>query len=121
MRAYELAARMQLAVPDVTAVWTESQSTRDLYGLDREECLDFGRRCLLARRLVERGVRFVQLFSGGAFGSPRINWDGTRIWCDGRRRLPGGQGSGALERFPRYGAAPDGDRPRAPDLLPQWD
>jgi hypothetical protein len=76
MHAYELAARMQLAVPDVTAVRTETQATRDLYGLERDECLDFGGRCLLARRLVERGVRFVQLFSGGAFGSPRINWDG---------------------------------------------
>jgi hypothetical protein len=76
MRAYELAARMQLAVPDATALETETAATRDLYGLDRKECADFGRRCLLARRMVERGVRFVQLFSGGAFGSPRINWDG---------------------------------------------
>ena len=46
-----------------------------LYGLDRPETAGFGRNCLLARRLLERGVRFVQLFHGGAFGSPRINWD----------------------------------------------
>jgi membrane-anchored protein YejM (alkaline phosphatase superfamily) len=54
----------------------EDRKTQDLYGLDREETRDFGRSCLLARRLLEQGVRFVQLFSGGAFGSPRINWDG---------------------------------------------
>ncbi len=47
-----------------------------LYGVDRPETADFGRACLLARRLLERGVRFVQLFSGGTFGSPRRNWDG---------------------------------------------
>jgi hypothetical protein len=67
---------MQLAVPDVTDLSKETQATRDLYGVDVEETADFGRRCLLTRRLLERGVRFVQLFSGGSFGSPRINWDG---------------------------------------------
>lgn len=76
MQAYQLAARMQLAVPDVTDLSKETQATRDLYGVDVEETADFGRRCLLTRRLLERGVRFVQLFSGGSFGSPRINWDG---------------------------------------------
>ena len=75
MRAYELAARMQLAVPEVAALERESAGTQSLYGLDRPETSDFGRGCLLARRLLERGVRFVQIFSGGAFGSPRINWD----------------------------------------------
>jgi Protein of unknown function (DUF1501) len=76
MRAYEMAARMQLAVPEVTALERESAATLSQYGLDRPETADFGRSCLLARRLLERGVRFIQLFSGGAFGSPRINWDG---------------------------------------------
>jgi hypothetical protein len=76
MKAYELAAKMQLAVPRVTDLSGEDRKTTDLYGLDREETRDFGRSCLLARRLLEQGVRFVQLFSGGAFGSPRINWDG---------------------------------------------
>jgi hypothetical protein len=76
MRAYQLAARMQLAVPEATNLDAETESTHRLYGLDREQTADFGRSCLLARRLLERGVRFVQLFSGGAFGSPRINWDG---------------------------------------------
>ncbi len=75
IRAYEMAARMQLAVPEVTALDRETSTTAALYGLERPETADFGRSCLLARRLLERGVRFVQLFSGGAFGSPRINWD----------------------------------------------
>lgn len=75
IRAYELAARMQLAVPEATALERETPATQALYGLDQPETSDFGRSCLLARRLLERGVRFVQLFSGGAFGSPRINWD----------------------------------------------
>ncbi|MBI2804219.1 MAG: DUF1501 domain-containing protein [Planctomycetes bacterium] len=76
IRSYELAARMQLAVPEVADLRQETQATQSLYGLDRPESADFGRGCLLARRLLERGVRFVQLFSGGSFGSPRINWDG---------------------------------------------
>ncbi len=76
MRSYELAAKMQLAIPRVTDLSQESAATQSAYGLDREETQDFGRRCLLTRRLLESGVRFVQLFSGGSFGSPRINWDG---------------------------------------------
>ena len=74
--SYQLAARMQMAVPEVAAVEHETARTHNLYGLDRPETADFGRACLLARRLLERGVRFVQLFSGGTFGSPRRNWDG---------------------------------------------
>lgn len=76
IRSYELAARMQLAVPEVTSLDSETATTRDQYGIDQPDTNDFGRGCLLARRLLERGVRFVQLYSGGAFGSPRINWDG---------------------------------------------
>jgi hypothetical protein len=76
VRSYELAAKMQLAAPEATAIDTETLATHQLYGLDRAESADFGRGCLLARRLLERGVRFVQLFSGGSFGNPRINWDG---------------------------------------------
>jgi hypothetical protein len=76
MRAYELAAKMQLAVPRVTDLSQETAATQAEYGLEREETRDFGRSCLLARRLIEQGVRFVQLYSGGSFGSPRINWDG---------------------------------------------
>jgi hypothetical protein len=76
IRSYELAARMQLAVPEVADLRQETTETQSLYGLDRPESAEFGRGALLARRLLERGVRFVQLFSGGSFGNPRINWDG---------------------------------------------
>ncbi len=76
MKSYELAAKMQLAVPKVTDLSREPAALREMYGLGGKETADFGRSCLLARRLLERGVRFVQLFSGGSFGSPRINWDG---------------------------------------------
>ncbi|MSU80576.1 MAG: DUF1501 domain-containing protein [Gemmataceae bacterium] len=76
IRSYELAARMQLAVPEVANLREESLATHALYGIDRPESADFGGACLLARRLLERGVRFVQMFSGGSFGNPRINWDG---------------------------------------------
>jgi hypothetical protein len=76
IRGYELAARMQLAVPEVTELSGEAAETQSLYGLDRLETADFGRACLISRRLLERGVRFVQLFSGGTFGGPRRNWDG---------------------------------------------
>jgi hypothetical protein len=76
IRGYELAARMQASVPLVTDLKGEPDETRALYGVDRPETADFGRACLLARRLLERGVRFVQLLSGGTFGSPRRNWDG---------------------------------------------
>jgi len=76
IRSYELAAKMQLAVPEVTDLSRETQAAHEMYGLEQEASRDFGRGCLMARRLLERGVRFVQLFAGGAFGSPRINWDG---------------------------------------------
>ncbi len=75
-RAYQLAAKMQMSVPNVAGLDGEAPETLSLYGLDRPESNDFGHSCLLARRLLERGVRFVQLFSGGTFGSPRRNWDG---------------------------------------------
>ncbi len=75
LRSYELAARMQLSVPETVNLDTESQETKELYGLDAEVTAAFGRNCLLARRLLERGVRMVQVWNGGAFGGPRINWD----------------------------------------------
>jgi hypothetical protein len=76
IRGYELAARMQTSVPLVTDLTMEQAETLSLYGVDHTVTADFGRACLLARRLLERGVRFVQLISGGTFGSPRRNWDG---------------------------------------------
>ena len=76
VRSYELAARMQASIPEATGFESESAATLALYGVDDPTNKGFGRNCLMARRLLERGVRFVQLFNGGAFGSPRINWDG---------------------------------------------
>ena len=76
IRSYELAGRIQTTLPGITDLSPESPATRQMYGLDAPQTADFGRQCLLGRRLLESGVRFVQLFSGSAFGSPRINWDG---------------------------------------------
>ncbi len=61
---YELAFRMQMEVPEVLDLAGETAATHRMYGLDRPETAAFGRKCLLARRLVERGVRFVQLYAG---------------------------------------------------------
>ena len=60
--SYELAARMQLEASDALDLSRETEQTREMYGLNREETASYGRRCLMARRLVERGVRFVQLY-----------------------------------------------------------
>ena len=65
MESYELAFRMQSEVPDVMDLSSESKATIDMYGLNQPETKTFGRQCLMARRLVESGVRFVQVFSGG--------------------------------------------------------
>jgi len=70
---YEQAWRMQAAAPEAVDLSRESQHTRRLYGLDRPDTADFGSRCLLARRLLERGVRFVQIYSGG--GKQEDTWD----------------------------------------------
>lgn len=76
VRAYELAAKMQLAVPEVSDLRQESEATREAYGMNHSVTADCGRRCLLARRLLEHGVRFVQIYSGGAIGgTPRYSWD----------------------------------------------
>jgi hypothetical protein len=73
--SYEMAARLQLSAPEVLDVSGESAATRKLYGLDEKATEDFGRNCLIARRLLERGVRFVQVWSGADNGFPRRNWD----------------------------------------------
>jgi hypothetical protein len=77
--SYELAFKMQMAAPEATDVSSESEETKKLYGLDDPKSADFGGRCLLARRLVERGVRFVQVWSGN--GMNATDWDG-HIGCD---------------------------------------
>ena len=63
--SYELAARMQTAAREALDLSQETEATQKLYGLDQDETREYGARCLIARRLVERGVRFVQLFHGG--------------------------------------------------------
>jgi len=81
--SYELAARMQLSVPEVSDLSTESESTIRLYGADDTENIikaSYARNCILARRLVEQGVRFVQLFNGAyqTGGEGVSNWDGHK-------------------------------------------
>ena len=85
VRSYELAGRMQASVPEATEITGESAATRALYGMDSPVTEAFGKNCLRARRLLERGVRFVQLYHGGAFGSPRINWDAHEDLADNHR------------------------------------
>ncbi len=65
MESYELAFRMQTEVPEILDIAGESESTKQLYGLDKVHSESFGKRCLLARKLIENGVRFVQLYAGG--------------------------------------------------------
>lgn len=72
IKSYELAFQMQTSIPEVMDLGSEPAETRELYGLDAAETKSFGERCLVARKLVERGVRFVQLFHGGGGGG---EWD----------------------------------------------
>ncbi len=76
IKAYEMAARMQVSAPEVTDIRGESEATRETYGLNDSLTRDYGYNCLLARRLVEKGVRCIQLYNGAHFGAPRVNWDG---------------------------------------------
>jgi len=73
IQSYELAYRMQSHAPEAIDIANESEATKTLYGLDDPKTEDFGRKCLLARRMVERGVRFVQVYSGGNHNDH--NWD----------------------------------------------
>ena len=66
---------MQLSAPEVLDLSGESEATKKMYGLDDKITEEFGRRCLIARRMLERGVRFVQVWSGADNGFPRRNWD----------------------------------------------
>ncbi len=77
--SYELAFRMQMAAPELTDLSKETAATRRLYGLDEPRTSEFGGKCLMARRLVERGVRFIQLWSGSTTGGG--DWDG-HAECD---------------------------------------
>ena len=79
--SYELAYRMQTEAPAVMDISGESEATRRLYGVDEPETRDYGAKCLLARRLVEKGVRFVQVYSGNSLLDMREDWDGHQ-YCD---------------------------------------
>ena len=74
IRSYELAARMQASIPEVIDFSGEAEEVKQLYGLDSSASQGFARNCLLARRLLERGVRFVQVYHGGGDGGVN-NWD----------------------------------------------
>lgn len=85
VRSYELAFRMQTAVPDVVDLTQETQATLDLYGLNQKETQSFGRQMLTARRLVERGVRFVQVYHGSNGGAGQ--WDNHKGLAKGHAKL----------------------------------
>jgi hypothetical protein len=72
IKSYELAFGMQTAVPETLQLEKETEATRKLYGLDQNTTQEFGKLCLISRRLVERGVRFIQIFHGGGGGGA---WD----------------------------------------------
>jgi len=85
--AYELAFRMQTAAPEAVDLTKETAATRKLYGIDAKQTAEFGTRCLLARRLVERGVRFVQLYSGG--GPVSVQWDAHKDLVGNHEKMCG--------------------------------
>src|SRR5262249_31926987 len=74
IETFELAYRMQMAAPEALDVTREPMPVQNLYGLDNTRCAHFARQCLMARRLVERGVRYVQIYSGGM--ENERSWDG---------------------------------------------
>jgi len=76
IESYELAYRMQMTAPDVLDIHQEPEHIKSLYGLDQKHCGHFAEQCLTARRLVERGVRFVQIYSGGM--ENQLSWDGHK-------------------------------------------
>ena len=82
IEAYELAYRMQATAPELVDISHESASTLQMYGVDQKTTNDFGTRCLLARRMIERGVRFVQVYSGDTNG-----WDAHSDVADNHRKL----------------------------------
>ena len=88
IESYELAYRMQTAAAEAVDLELESRQTREMYGLHREITSDFGRKCLITRRLLERGVRFIQLYSGG--GHIEDTWDGHTD-CVSNHKLHAGE------------------------------
>jgi Protein of unknown function (DUF1501) len=131
IRSYELAARMQLAAPEALNLKAEPEHVLKLYGLDRgpqnwpkeindeEETFYFAQKCLAARRLLERGVRFVQVWSGNDNGFPRRNWDSHESYGESDE-----WGYKPLDRknpteVPRHAATSARDRSRKTEFLSQ--
>lgn len=85
--SYELAFRMQRYAPEAVDISKEPEHIRKLYGVDQKRTADFGSRCLLARRMVERGVRFVQLYSGG--GPVSTQWDAHKDLVENHEKMCG--------------------------------
>ncbi len=88
IESYELAYRMQTTAAEVVDVDRENAATREMYGLNNKLTADFGRKCLITRRLLEKGVRFVQLYSGG--GHIEETWDGHND-CISNHKLHAGE------------------------------
>lgn len=88
IQSYELAYRMQTSAAEAVDLDLESSQTRTMYGMDDKLTSDFGRKCLVTRRLLERGVRFVQLYSGG--GHIEDTWDGHND-CISNHKLHAGE------------------------------
>jgi len=86
--SYELAYKMQTSAADVVDLGKESEQTREMYGMNDKRTADFGRKCLITRRLLEKGVRFIQLYSGG--GHIEDTWDGHND-CIGNHTLDAGE------------------------------
>jgi hypothetical protein len=85
--SYELAFRMQTHAPEAVDISQESDATKQMYGLGQKHTAEFGTRCLLARRMVERGVRFVQIYSGG--GPVSIQWDAHKDLVQNHEKMCG--------------------------------
>ncbi len=86
--SYELAARMQLATSDALDLSQEDEATREMYGLNDELTRSYGKRCLMARRLVERGVRFVQIFIEGQIWDAHTNLEKSLAYSCGKTDRP---------------------------------
>ncbi len=87
IESFELAYRMQMAAPDALDISKEPEHIRKLYGVDEKHCGHFAKQCLMARRMVERGVRFVQIYSGGM--ENERSWDGHRDIEGNHRQFAG--------------------------------
>jgi hypothetical protein len=87
IESFELAYRMQMAAPEALDISSESESIRTLYGVNDQRCTHFARQCLMARRLVERGTRFIQIYSGGM--ANERSWDGHVDIAGNHRQFAG--------------------------------